>query len=295
MMSKGIESSIMAGDSLLVYFIKSVLFHPDQKAIFLNGSDNVQVMIRVSDINVYLKCPRMCYFVNRGHDLVGNTTPGYLERLILKELALTYGSAYDNGDRLSILNTELDRISNEIRAVYPTELAGIDDDKLAGSVSNVRSCLENISLNLSTTGDFYVHKSIQFETLLHSGKFGLTGSPDKLIQIEGGIIPSIIKTGDMPENGVWHSDRLQLAAYAILAEERYNTVVERGFVEYARWGKIREVTIKRHERRKVLQIRDKIKKIQNGAMPEKPENPPCTYCNFNGICDVKSTLASRFF
>ncbi len=255
----------------------------------------MQPMIRISDITVYLKCPRKCYFMNRGHDLAVNTTSGYLERLILKELALTYGSAYDSGDILSNLNTELDRISNEIRAVYPSELAGIDNDKLADSISNVRSYLENISLNLSMTGDFYAHTSVRFETLLLSEKFGLTGSPDKLIQIDSEFVPSIIKTGSMPENGVWNSDRLQLAAYAILAEERYNTVIERGFVEYARWGKVREVNIKRYERRKVLQIRDKIKKIQNGSMPEKPENPPCTYCNFNGLCDVKPTLASRFF
>ncbi len=66
--------------------------------MFLNGGDNEQPMIRVSDITVYLKCPRMCYFIYRGHDLSGNTTPGYLERLILKELALTYGSTYDSGD-----------------------------------------------------------------------------------------------------------------------------------------------------------------------------------------------------
>jgi CRISPR-associated exonuclease Cas4 len=72
-------------------------------------------------------------------------------------------------------------------------------------------------------------------------------------------------------------------------------VVTRGFVEYARWGKVREVTIKRHERRKVLQLRDRVRKIEEGFMPEKPVDAPCENCGFKGICDVKSTLASRFF
>lgn len=251
-------------------------------------------MIRVSDITIYLKCPRMSYFMNKGHDLAKGTTPGYLERILLKELALTYGSAFMNNDRLSGLNAELDRISNEIRIIYRTELAGIDDAALEGSVSSVRSCLENICSNLSDS-DFYASTDVQVEPLLQSEKFGLTGSPDKLITIGGEIIPSIIKTGSMPENGVWHSDRLQLTAYAILIEEKYNSVVERGFVEYARWGKVREVKIKRGERRKVLQIRDKIKKIQGGFMPEKPEDAPCEYCGFKEMCEVKSTLASRFF
>lgn len=251
-------------------------------------------MIRVSDITIYLKCPRMSYFINRGHDLVKGTTPGYLERILLKELALTYGSAFMNNDRLSGLNVELDRISNEIRIIYRTELAGIDDAELAGAVSNVRSCLENICSNLSDS-DFYASTDVQVEPLLQSEKFGLTGSPDKLITMGDEVIPSIIKTGSMPENGVWHSDRLQLTAYVILIEEKYNSLVERGFVEYARWGKVREVKIKRGERRKVLQIRDKIKKIQGGFMPEKPEDVPCEYCGFTEMCEVKSTLASRFF
>jgi CRISPR-associated exonuclease Cas4 len=252
-------------------------------------------MIRVSDITTYLKCPRMCYFVNRGHSLVNDITPGYLERIILKELALTYGDAFNNEEALSFMNHELNRISSEIRIIYRNELSSIDDDTLANSVSNVRSCLENICSNLSSNGDFYASEFLQDEPLLQSEKFGLSGSPDRLIKINEAYAPSIIKTGDMPQNGVWHADRLQLTAYAILVEEKYNSIVQRGFVEYARWGKVREVIIKRHERRKVLQIRDRIKKIYGGFMPEKPEDAPCEYCGFTGMCDVKSTLASRFF
>ncbi len=251
-------------------------------------------MIRVSDITVYLKCPRMCYFVNRGHSLV-KVTPGYLERIILKELALTYGDAFNNEDTLSFLNHGLDRISNEIRIIYRNELSGIEDETLANSVSDVRSRLGNICPNLSSNDGFYANEFTQDEPLLCSEKFGLSGSPDRLIKINEELMPSIIKTGNMPQNGVWHGDRLQLTAYAVLVEEKYNSLVERGFVEYARWGKVREVAIKRHERRKVLQIRDRVKKIQGGFMPEKPADAPCEYCGFTGMCDVKSTLASRFF
>ncbi len=252
-------------------------------------------MIKVSDITVYLKCPRMCYFVNKGHSLINDITPGYLERIILKELAFAYGSAFNAEDTISTLNEELDRISTEIRIIYRNELTGIDGETLANSVSDVRSWLGNICSNLSSNDGFYANEFTQDEPLLCSEKFGLSGSPDRLIIINDCFVPSIIKTGSMPQNGVWHADRVQLTAYAVLVEEKYNSLVERGFVEYARWGKVREVVIKRHERRKVLQIRDKIKKIQSGVMPEKPKDAPCEYCGFTGMCDVKSTLASRFF
>jgi len=250
-------------------------------------------VIKVSDITTYLKCPRMCYFVNKGHDLVKDITPAYVERMIFKELALTYGMAFTTEDKLSFLNNELDRISDEIHVIYRDELSGVDENTLSSAVSSVRSCFKNISSNLSSCDGFYSYE-VQAEPALRSEKFGLSGSPDKLVKISGEFMPSIIKTASMPENGVWRSDRLQLTAYAVLVEEEYNNVVERGFVEYVRFGKVREAIIKRHERRKVLQIRDKIKKIQAGIMPEKPEDAPCEHCSFVDICDVKPTLASRF-
>lgn len=249
-------------------------------------------MIRVSDITVYLNCPRKSYFINKGHEIIKEPDVNYVQRLLLKELALTYGSAHNGGDALSALNKELDRLSDEIRIIYRLELAGAGDDMLADAVSGVRSILGDISLNLSS--DHY-SSSCEFEPVLKSDKFGLTGSPDKLIKNGDELVPSIIKTGAMPENGVWKNDRMQLTAYAILVEEIYNTVVTRGFVEYARWGTAREVTIKRHERRNVLQLRDRVRKIKEGFMPEKPDEAPCERCGFKGICDVRSTLASRFF
>ena len=249
-------------------------------------------MIRVSDISVYLKCPRLCYFTGKGNEMTKEPTEEYMQRLLLKELALVYGPALKTGDVLTALNNELDRISKEIRIIYRSELAGVDDDELANAASGVRNWLRDICPNLSP--DFYA-LPCESETALRSGKFGLTGNPDKLITIGDELIPSIIKTGSMPENGVWKSDRVQLTAYAILVEEIYNKIVKRGFVEYARWGTVREVTIKRHERRSVLQLRDRVRKIHEGFMPEKPQDAPCERCGFKEICDVKSTLASRFF
>ena len=226
---------------------------------------------------------------------MGEVSAGYLERLILKELALTYGTACNCADMQTFLNNELERISNEIRVIYRNELGKVDDETIAKSVTDIRPLIGTINSNLSQNSDFYSGEFIQDELVLRSDKFGLSGSSDRLIKINEGLVPSIIKTGNMPENGVWNGDRLQLTAYSILVEEKYNSIVEKGFVEYARWGMVRAVIVKRHERRKVLQVMDKIKKIQNGFMPERPKDAPCEYCGFVGICDLKSTLASRFF
>jgi len=235
----------------------------------------------------------MCYFNSKGISVEKGA--GYLDRLILKELALTYSSAFNSDDKLKFLNDELDRISNEIRVIYRNELTDVDDEIIGISISGIRALLPDISSNLQSNGNFFAGNVQKDEPLLKSEKFGLSGSPDKLLKINDELVPSIVKTGSIPENGVWQGDRLQLTAYSVLVEEQYNSVVKRGFVEYARHGKVREVTIKRQERRKVLQVTQRIKKIHEGFMPEKPEGAPCNYCGFTELCDVKSTLASRFF
>jgi CRISPR-associated exonuclease Cas4 len=252
-------------------------------------------MIKVSDITTYLKCPRMCYFTGRGHELIKDISSEYIEHLILKELALTYGSVFDAKDKISNLNQELDRVSSDITVIYSKEMDGIDTNALEKAVANIRSCLEDICCNISNNGDFYAKGSFQVEPLLISEKLGMTGSPGKFIDIDKTHFPSIIKTGKMPENGIWQSDRIQLTAYAMLIEDKFHSPVEHGFVEFARLGKVRQVRIKRNERRKVIQIRDRLRKILNGFMPERQNDAPCMHCGFEEICDVRSTLASRFF
>ena len=68
-----------------------------QWAIFLNEWDIHTSHDTVSDITTFNKCPRMCYFINHGHEQFARVSPGFTEGLILKELALTY--EYASGQR----------------------------------------------------------------------------------------------------------------------------------------------------------------------------------------------------
>lgn len=233
--------------------------------------------------------------MNKGLDPVAEISQSFLHNLILKELALTYKEAVRNGEIRSFLNKELVRICSELRVIYRNELREIDDGLIEKSGSEIVHYIDAISSNLSVEADFYSSEFIQDYRVLTSEKFGLSGIPDRLLKMEKSPVPSIIRTGNMPDNGIWNSDRLSLTAYSILVEEEYNSIVETGYVEYVRWGKVKTAVIKRHDRRKILQIREKILKIQKGIMPERPKDAPCRYCDFTGICDVKSTLASKFF
>jgi len=57
------------------------------------------------------------------------------------------------------------------------------------------------------------------------------------------LVPSMVRTGQAPETGVWKKDRIQLAGYAMLLEDGFGRPVRIGQVEYPRSGEVREVQI----------------------------------------------------
>ncbi|RLG29892.1 recombinase RecB, partial [Methanosarcinales archaeon] len=98
-----------------------------------------------------------------------------------------------------------------------------------------------------------------------------------------------------PEYSVWKSDRVQLAAYAMLIEEEFETTVKRGFVEYIRTAEFRESQIRKRDKALALQILKRVKRIKGGVFPEKGENAHCDSCVFEEMCETKKTLLSKLF
>ena len=261
--------------------------------------------VLVSDLVTYLRCPRLVYFAN----LLNNREPverdvdaRYLAHLISKELALTYhrAAASTSEDVAEVLQTELDRIVNELPIIYRAELAGVDH-------SVIRDAAERIDTGAIGLRITDVIRKIGRDELLaritpcaveyaiYSDALGLAGSPDKLVRVGDCVLPYMIRTGNTPENGVWKPDRLQITAYAMLVEERFGQVVEYGFVEYARFFEMRKVVIRSGDRRRVLELRNRVRMIKGGRMPDRAQGAPCELCVFEDDCVAKRSLASKFW
>jgi len=186
--------------------------------------------------------------------------------------------------------------------IYPAEIANTSPELIENARSNVHEYLggicENLMSAVAENGREEFLSSItpvRTEPLLHSERPVLTGIPTKLVCVDGAMAPSITKTGNCPENGVWKNDRLHLAALAILVENEYQSAVENGFVEYARYGIVRRVKIRPDDRRQVLKVRNRVEKIKDGTMPDRKESQLCEKCNFSQMCSTKASLASKFF
>jgi CRISPR-associated exonuclease Cas4 len=108
-------------------------------------------------------------------------------------------------------------------------------------------------------------------------------------------VPSIIRPGSCPVQGVWASDRIHVASLALLLEAESGKEIPFAFVEYVSFGLLRRVVIRSSDRREVLKICRHVEKIKAGFMPEKTEEKFCPECTFSERCVSNSSLMSKFF
>lgn len=266
-------------------------------------------VIKVSDLTRYMICPRLVYFSARGHEQGGiakGKEKSVIENILLKELAFNLHKIHGGEEEGEGEETEanakgvIEDIVDGVEWIYKEELKGVKKDLFEAVKKDFVCTMENddwLNKVRSENGLSELERSYGYErehTML-SEKLSMSGSVDKLIRTGEEVIPCVIKTGKCPGYGIWRSDRVQLAAYAMLIEEEFETTVKRGFVEYIRTAEFRESWVRRRDKALALQILKRVKRIKGGVFPEKGENAPCDNCVFNEMCDTKKTLLSKLF
>jgi CRISPR-associated exonuclease Cas4 len=253
--------------------------------------------VRISDISLYLRCPRLVYFQAMGRPVWPKAdSPA---RLLLREMALSLSEFEPEGgiDLLAWLGEALDRAEAELPVIWGE---GVNIHDLRAAAVEIRETLPEMASSLSPKLVLLTPSEVEVD--LRSDRLGLSGRLDRIVSRAGGCgpggrisIPSIIKTDNPPERGVWRSDRLRLAGYAILLEDELKGKVDSGIVEYPRAGEVREVEIRSSDRRRVLRIRDRVRLINGGKLPDRPREAPCDRCPVLETCETRHTLASKFF
>ncbi|MCX8207046.1 MAG: CRISPR-associated protein Cas4 [Methanothrix sp.] len=238
--------------------------------------------VRIHDIGLYLRCPMLVYLESMGRECFRADT----ERTILRYIAL-YSAPED-------LQGDMSKAVKDVARIHriPEEDVIRSIDAMRGSISRIAS----VPRELLTPCDIEVE--------LRSERLGLSGILDRLVRPErrrgllgmllrvDDMIPSLVRTGRSPEEGVWRRDRIQLAGYAMLLEERFGVEVSTGQVEYVRDGEVRRVRIRSLDRSRALWVRDRVREIRDGEMPDVGIEK-CSSCGMSGICGVKSCVVSR--
>jgi CRISPR-associated protein Cas4 len=136
---------------------------------------------------------------------------------------------------------------------------------------------------------------IHSEVRIESEKLNLKGIIDQLEVYKQGIVPVELKTGSMPNEGVWPGHRLQIAAYALLAQEHFNQEVKEGFVLYLDHKERRHIAINPFT---IEEIKDLIKKIElllhTKKLPETVSNTnKCRQCGLKDVCQNEQLLKDK--
>ncbi len=124
----------------------------------------------------------------------------------------------------------------------------------------------------------------QIRPLLESPRLGLRGEPDKTFLREGVEAPALVRPSEPPSSGAWRSDRVALAAYALLLEGLQGKAVAAGLIEYVGGEPVaREVRITPYDRRLVAALVERIRRM-GPRRPGRPWRAPCRSCNFYALC-----------
>ena len=124
---------------------------------------------------------------------------------------------------------------------------------------------------------------IKFEVTLSSQVLGVHGKCDALIETPDQIIPVEIKMG----NKIYDSYIMQMVAYGLVAEEKYNKPFRMGFILIGAKAKPKMIKVSPQLRDKCFKLISMIQKnMIIGFMPESSANEwQCSQCEFLNYCN----------
>jgi CRISPR-associated exonuclease Cas4 len=115
----------------------------------------------------------------------------------------------------------------------------------------------------------------------------LCGTVDKLSFGDDGAVFSLVKTGTPPADGVWSSERVEVAAVRRLVSETHE--VSHAVVEYPRAGALRRVDVGRDDERALERALETLDEIEEGIPPSRTDNrSKCESCDFRKECGVET-------
>jgi CRISPR-associated exonuclease Cas4 len=135
-------------------------------------------------------------------------------------------------------------------------------------------------------GVAYVDSAGKKPELLVSSKYGVSGRPDLILELNGARIPVEIKTGRVPR-GPLFSHILQVAAYCLILEDLHGQPVTHGILRYGSTD--HEVEFNAELRKLLLDKVGEIRKASVSGGAHRNHNRPskCKGCSRRGVCQER--------
>ena len=132
------------------------------------------------------------------------------------------------------------------------------------------------------------------EQRVESNKLQLKSIIDRIEIYENSYVPIELKTGKMPKEGVWPGHRIQIAAYAMLLEEKFKTSVKEGFVRYLDAKETRQIAINPFMKEEIINLVKEVQELlKNQDVPNYCENRnKCANCGLKETCYNESEVST---
>jgi len=257
-------------------------------------------LVSVTDLTSYLFCPRLLYqqrvlgYVEKPnaamilgsirHSFHDNANKGEEEIVVnlanpesFDAAAQAYSTAYKQLIE-AIVESHAPQLSTfglEPRDVLPKlqPIVLADATERAGDVSRFASqhCVSGEELWRMLL------PKILTEFKVKSPALRLKGVVDRVELHDGFVLPVELKTGKMSRHGVWPSHRVQVAAYMMLLQERFNAPVNRAVIRYLDHQSSRTVSFNPYMENEVKELTEKVVKLlQSEAVPEPCGKESCS-------------------
>jgi len=274
-------------------------------------------MISVSTLSSYMYCPRKLYL-----QYVLKLTEPPKEALVRGSIRhKTYELINENQERLvkSIKTTQpLEKLKEKFKDEYSKFL------RIAITKNTYRLKSFNLKANIvfNQTWPLVINESetraenihsfitkfnvfgdelwekltpkIQSELRIESPDLGIRGIVDQVEIYEAGFVPVELKTGKTPKEGVWPGHKIQLAAYALLLEDKFKMPIKEGFVTYLDTKQRRHIPINPFLRIEIRELIDKVNALlKSDKLPKHETNEnKCRVCGLKEQCFDEKKLAS---
>ncbi len=124
------------------------------------------------------------------------------------------------------------------------------------------------------------------ELKIESEALKLVGKIDQVHVYGSEYVPLELKTGRTPNEGVWPSHRIQIAAYSLLLQEHFKKPIKEGYIVYLDSNQKRHVSMNPFMRNEVVQLVNEIMALLDSKdVPDYCHNEnKCRKCGLKQTC-----------
>ncbi len=120
---------------------------------------------------------------------------------------------------------------------------------------------------------------VKTEYSIQSKKLGLKGRIDRLELYDTRLLPVELKSGNPPQEGVWDGHRIQVAAYALMLEDIFSTIVPEAIVQYVDYNLRRQVVLNPFMKDNIIETTAKVMNcLETKELPEGCGRENCQAC-----------------